>query len=202
MSYRYEKVAAVEQWNNTSRPHESSIIMSMNMAHKTCFQAWIQLPLAKDSGSSAQAWHTASWHCLGPRNFEKKTLKYKHIHPENISWWTILVVTVVWSLIKKATVHFMWLLCYFFVPTSHKPLQLFPFISQYLHNTDRDSCVSKQVSILEKTIAFQEKVTETQRCVITNKLFMVFSLWWSPFCHPFLDSSTEYATSHEKDWTA
>lgn len=35
-----------------------------------------------------------------------------------------------------------------------------PFSFQYLNKTDRDSCVSKQVSSLEKTIAFQEKVTE------------------------------------------
>lgn len=34
------------------------------------------------------------------------------------------------------------------------------FSFQYLNKTDRDSCVSKQVSSLEKTIAFQEKVTE------------------------------------------
>lgn len=39
-------------------------------------------------------------------------------------------------------------------------MSVIPFSVQYLNKTDRDSRVSKQVSILEKTIAFQEKVAE------------------------------------------
>lgn len=62
-------------------------------------------------------------------------------------------------------------------------LPFFFFVSsQYLNERDRESCLSKQVSSLEKTVAFQEKVTINKIKMLSPDFCCVLCCFHKHFC--------------------